>query len=380
MSTVEVEVLRKEAREKEKREIEELRQKYKQRQNQKKPKQTTDPEKQALIQQAQEKEQQEKEQIRQKLKQRQKLKNKTPTNTTNPEKQALIQQAQQKEQQEKEQIRQKYKQRQKLKNKTPTNTTIPEKQVHKQYKKQENKHRTTQKILEKEDLYKKALNIEVIENDDIWERFLIKKSKKNAERFNQLEKSYENALESDGIESEKLESEGVNSERLEMEGLENKGLESENLNVNKLDGETEDLETVDRSALLAKYNIKDVQEDEVTTLLENFDSSITDENVEEIEERLMETIKQSTLSHPKIEWVNVLVFLDENQMSGNIKILAEYDDRNLLKRIISDNNKKLEVELIQIALYEVWDVFTTLGVNTNDLESKIEVEVELDRA
>ncbi|WP_321423317.1 hypothetical protein [uncultured Methanobacterium sp.] len=377
MSTVEVEVLRKEAREKEKREIEELRQKYKQRQNQKNPKITTDPEKQALIQQAQQKEQQEKEQIRQKLKQRQKLKNKTPTN---PEKQALIQQAQQKEQQEKEQIRQKYKQRQKLKNKTPTNTTNPEKQFHKQHKKQENKTHTTPRILEKEDLYKKALNIEVIENDDIWERFLIKKSKKNAERFNQLEKSYENAFESDGIESEKLESEGVNSERLESEGLENKGLESENLNVNKLDGETEELETVDRSALLAKYNIKDVQEDDVTNLLENFDNSITDENVEEIEERLMETIKQSTLSHPKIEWVNVLVFLDENQMSGNIKILAEYDDRNLLKRIISDNNKKLEVELIQIALYEVWDVFTTLGVNTNDLESKIEVEVELDRA
>jgi len=339
MSTVEVEVLRKEAREKEKREIEELRQKYKQRQHQKKPKQTIDPEKQALIQQAQEKEQQEKEQIRQKLKQRQKLKNKTPTNTPNPEK-----------------------------------------QVHKQHKKQENRTHTTPKILEKEDLYKKALNIEVIENDDIWERFLIKKSNENAERFNQLDKSYENSFESDGIESEKLESEGVNSERLEREGLDNKGLESENLNVNKLDGETEELETVDRSALLDKYNIKDVPEDEVTNLLENFDSSITDENVEEIEERLMETIKQSTLSHPKIEWVNVLVFLDENQMSGNIKILAEYDDKNLLKRIISDNNKKLEVELIQIALYEVWDVFTTLGVNTNDLESKIEVEVELDRA
>ena len=334
MSTVEVEVLRKEAREKEKREIEELRQKYKQRQNQKNPKQTIDP-----------------------------------------EKQALIQQAQQKEQQEKEQIRQKYKQRQKLKNKTPTNTTNPEKQVHNQDQKQEIKPHVTPRILEKEDLYKKALNIEVIENDDIWERFLIKKSNENAERFNQLDTSYENALNSDELNNDELESEELKSEELESEGL-----ESENFKINKLDGEIEELETVDRSALLAKYNIKEVQEDDVTNLLENFDSSITDENVEEIEERLMETIKQSTLSHPKIEWVNVLVFLDENEMRGNIKILAEYDDKNLLKRIISDNNKKLEVELIQIALYEVWDVFTTLGVNINDLESKIEVEVELDRA
>ncbi len=365
MSTVEVEVLRKEAREKEKREIEELRQKYKQRQNQKKQKQTTDPEKQALIQQAQQKEQQEKEQIRQKLKQRQKLKHKTPPNTTNPEKQALIQQAQQKEQQEKEQIRQKYKQRQKLKHKTPPNTTNPEKQVHKQHKPTENKPHIALKKLEKEDLYKKALNREIIENDDVWERFLIKKSKQNAERFNPLRNSYEEELESDGLESE---------------GLKNEEFKSENFNISELDGETEELETVDRSALLAKYNINDIQDDDVTNLLENFDRSITDENVEEIEERLMETIKQSTLSHPKIEWVNVLVFLDKEEMDGNIKILAEYDDKNLLKRIISDNNKKLEVELIQIALYEVWDVFTTLGVNTNDLESKIEVEVELDRA
>jgi hypothetical protein len=82
------------------------------------------------------------------------------------------------------------------------------------------------------------------------------------------------------------------------------------------------------------------------------------------------------LSHPKIEWVNVLVFLD-TELEGNIKIFAEYADRRLLKHIISKNNEELEVELIQIALYEVWDVFTTLGVNIDNLESKVDVEVEL---
>nr|WP_319373378.1 hypothetical protein [uncultured Methanobacterium sp.] len=362
MSTVEVEILRKEAKEEEKREIEELRQKYKQRQKQRQqqntPQNNTNPEKEALIQQAQQQEQQEKEQIRQKLKQRQKQRQQqnTPQNNTNPEKEALIQQAQQQEQQEKEQIRQKYKQRQKQRQQqnTPQNTTYLEKEDNEQNK------NTTTKNPEKEDLYKRALNREIIENDDIWEQFLVKKSKQNAERFNQSEESYEYELESEGLETD--------------------GIESEKLGIAELNGENDQLETVDRSALLAKYNIKDVQEDDVTNLLENFDRSITDENVEEIEERLMETIKHSALSHPKIEWVNVLVFLDEEQMIGNIKILAEYDDKNFIKRIISDNNKKLEVELIQIALYEVWDVFTTLGVNTNDLESKIEVEVELDRA
>ena len=249
----------------------------------------------------------------------------------------------------------------------------------------EQDHNITTKNPEKEDLYKRALNREIIENDDIWEQFLVKKSKQNAERFNQFNESYEYELESEGIETDRLESNGLESEgletdRLESNGLETDGLESENLGISEFNGEIDQLETVDRSALLAKYSIKDAHEDDVTNLLENFDRSINYENVEEIEERLMETIKHSALSHPKIEWVNVLVFLDEEQMKGSIKILAEYDNKNFLKRIISDNNKKLEVELIQIALYEVWDVFTTLGVNTNDLESRIEVEVELDRA
>ncbi len=139
-------------------------------------------------------------------------------------------------------------------------------------------------------------------------------------------------------------------------------------------------QTVDRSAILAKYNIKDIQEDDVDQILENFDRPKIDENIEKIEEKIMLNIEKSALAHPKIEWVNVLVFFDEEELEGNIKIFAEYSDRSLLKLIIPEDNKKLEVELIQIALYEVWDVLTTLGVIIDDLESKIDVEIELDRA
>lgn len=139
-------------------------------------------------------------------------------------------------------------------------------------------------------------------------------------------------------------------------------------------------ETIDRSALLAKYNIHDVQEDDVDHILENFDKPIIDESVDKIEERIVLNIKNSALSHPQIQWVNVLVFLDEEELNGNIKIFAEYVEKGLLNRIRSEDNERLKVELMQIALYEVWDVFTTLGVNTDDLETKIEVEVEIDRA
>ena len=344
MSTVQVEVLRREAAEEERKEIERIREKYKERKTQlqyQKDSTTLDQEKQALIQQAEQQEQQEKEQIKQKYKQRQKN---GQLNTTNQEKQALIQQAELQEKEQIKQIRKKYKERQ---------TIIQQEKEQIKQELKPNKQDITTKNIKKEDLYKKALNREVTENNDIWERFLIK-SNPGAESFDHL-----------GEIDDKLDSDV---------------LESENLEITQLKGENEELKTVDRSAILAKYSITDIQEDDVNRILENFDRPIIDENIEEIEEKIVSNIKRVALSHPKIEWVNVLVFLDDKELEGNIKIFAEYDDGSLLKRIISEDNKKLEVELIQIALYEVWDVFTTLGVNIDDLESKIDVEIELDKA
>jgi|GEM_PF-1438540 len=348
MSTVQVEVLRREAVEEERKEIERIREKYKERKTllqYQKDSTTLDQEKQALIQQAEQQEQQEKEQIKQKYKQRQKNGQLNTTNhTTNQEIQALIQQAELQEKEQIRKIRKKYKERQ---------TIIQQEKEQIKQELKPNKQDITTKNIKKEDLYKKALNREITENNDIWERFLIK-SNPGAESFDHL-----------GEIDDKLESDV---------------LESENLKITELKGENEELKTVDRSAILAKYSITDIQEDDVNRILENFDRPIIDENIEEIEEKIGLNIKKSALSHPKIEWVNVLVFLDEEELEGNIKIFAEYDDGSLLKRIISEDNKKLEVELIQIALYEVWDVFTTLGVNIDDLESKIDVEIELDNA
>jgi len=415
MSTAELEVVRREAKDEEREELERIKKKYKERQKQRQlhdlPN-TAEQEKQALMEQALKQELQEKEQIRQKYKQRKQNGQLTTQPTTNTEKQKLIQQAQKQEQQEKEQIRQKLKQRRKyITEETLTEETPPE----------------------KEDLYKKALDMDVTDDEDIWNRYLLKKPKQDAESFNPLEEDpleevYDDELEIDVFESENLEITELESENWDIEEPESDypeieepkseyseigGLKSEDLDINnfkseysdadefeidyenvgefesddleldELEGESEELttaETVDRSALLAKYNIQDVQVDDVDHLLENFDRSLTDENVEKVERNIVEKITNSALSHPKIEWVNVLVFLDEETGEGTIKIFAEYADRSLLKRIISENTEQLEVELMQIALYDVWDVFTTLGVNTDYLESKIDVEVELDRA
>jgi hypothetical protein len=301
MNTVEVEVLRREAMEEEKEEIERIRKKYRERQKQGNPQNPIiDQEKQALIKKAQQQEQQEKEQLLKKYRERQKH-----GNQQNPiidqEKQALIKKAQQ-EQQEKELLLKKYQQRKTQKTDPSTN------------------------YLENKDLPES--NEELIVNDNF-------KGRGDRE-----------------LKVEKIEQEKGRSEELEL----------------------------DRSALLAKYNLKDVNDD-VEEILHRFDQSVYDEDVEKIEKKLTDRITTSALSHPKVQWVNVLVFFNEGELEGNIKIFAEYADKGLLNRIRSENNeRRLEFELIQAALYEVWDVFTTLGINIDDLDSKLDVEVELDRA
>ncbi len=264
MNTVEVEVLRREAMEEEKEEIERIRKKYRERQKQGNPQNP-------IIDQ---------------------------------EKQALIKKAQQQEQQEKELLLKKYQQRKTQKADPSTN------------------------YLENKDLPES--NEELIVND-------------NLKEFGRGDRE---------LKAEKIEWEEEISEELKL----------------------------DRSALLAKYNLKDVNDD-VEEILHRFDQSVYDEDVEKIEKKLTDRITTSALSHPKVQWVNVLVFFNEGELEGNIKIFAEYADKGLLNRIRSENNeRRLEFELIQAALYEVWDVFTTLGINIDNLDSKLDVEVELDRA
>jgi hypothetical protein len=347
------------------------------------------------------------ERIRKKYKERQKLKNNSKT--IDSEKQALIKQAQQQEQQEKEQLIQKYKQR--LQHKQENTTFI-----------------TTS---ENEDSHEKSIDHEATDRKSFGELFEKYNIDQEIESDIQLENDYlNNDVDSDALQSENrdleefeesneeiktddesaiLEDNYFNStlhenntivEKLDIEDLPEttevinstkthlKTTIDDNIDENRiLSGDVEDLgveneevETVDRTALMAKYNLLDVQEDDIDQILQDFDRTILDEDIEEIEEQLVERIKNSSLSHEKIEWVNVLVFFDEEELEGSIKIFAEYVDGGLLTRLRSDDIQRLELELMQLALYEVWDVFTTLGVNIDDLESKLDIEVALDRA
>jgi hypothetical protein len=120
--------------------------------------------------------------------------------------------------------------------------------------------------------------------------------------------------------------------------------------------ETEEVEEelpADRSELLKKYGIKEVQEEQVEGLLQTYKGGIIDdEDVEKVELVLMNTIKKSVLGVPKIRGTEVMVFLDNyKDLSGTINIIAEYESQGFINRIMGQSRtaNNLTRQIINIA-------------------------------
>ncbi|NYB51900.1 MAG: DUF2226 domain-containing protein, partial [Methanobacteriaceae archaeon] len=111
--------------------------------------------------------------------------------------------------------------------------------------------------------------------------------------------------------------------------------------------------TVDRSELLKKYGIKDVEDQEVEDLLQSYKGGIiNDDDVEKVELALMNLIKKSVLGIPKITGTEVMVFLDNyKELSGTINIITEYESQGFLNRIMGQNRTaaNLRRQIINIA-------------------------------
>ncbi len=110
---------------------------------------------------------------------------------------------------------------------------------------------------------------------------------------------------------------------------------------------------VDRSELLKKYGIKDVQDDDVENLLQSYSGGIIDDDdVERVELVLMNLIKKSVLGIPKIKGTEVMVFLDNyKDLSGTINIITEYESQGFLNRIMGQNRTAVNLrrQIINIA-------------------------------
>ena len=116
-------------------------------------------------------------------------------------------------------------------------------------------------------------------------------------------------------------------------------------------------ESIDRAELMKKYGLKDVGEEEVDNILESYKGgSLSDDDIEKIELTLMNKIKKSILSIPKIKGTEVMVFLENaSELAGTINIITEYESKGFLSRFMGeskdlDNLKKQIINITQIEI------------------------------
>ncbi len=160
---------------------------------------------------------------------------------------------------------------------------------------------------------------------------------------------------------------------------------SENLNAS-IESSEKDLERnpmekitetpMDRSELMKKYGIKDIQEEDVSNILESYKGgSVSDEDVEKIELTLMNKIKKSILAIPKIKGAEVMVFLDNaDGLSGKVNIMIESDTKGFLSRIMGDSKDiNLERQIIEISEIEIRKSFRKFP----EIVDKFNVNVEI---
>ncbi len=125
--------------------------------------------------------------------------------------------------------------------------------------------------------------------------------------------------------------------------------------------ESEEELTLDRSELLKKYGIEDVEEEQIESLLQTYKGGIIeDEDVEKVEFVLMNTIKKSVLGVPKIKGTEVMVFLDNfKDLTGSINIIVEYESQGFFNRLIGQSkiSNNLTQQIINIAEIQIKKCF-----------------------
>ncbi|NPV64114.1 MAG: DUF2226 domain-containing protein [Methanobacteriaceae archaeon] len=111
--------------------------------------------------------------------------------------------------------------------------------------------------------------------------------------------------------------------------------------------ETEKIEKpLNREEVMKKYGLKDIDEEEVEKVLENYKGgAITTIDIERVELTLMNKIKKSIIGIPDIKSVEVMVFLENlPELEGDIKVLIERESKGLLSRLMGGAMKEEELK------------------------------------
>jgi len=192
---------------------------------------------------------------------------------------------------------------------------------------------------------------------------------------NKTSSESEDNTDDDNILTEEISSTELSSENVSFNSDEKSTElpleESENSEMPEMDPEP-----LDRTELLRKYGIKDIQEEDVENILESYKGgSVSDEDVEKIELTLMNRIKKSILGIPKIKGAEVMVFLENSrELTGKVNIFIETESKGFLSRIMGDSNDmKLEKQIVDMSQIEIRKSFRKYP----EIVEKFEVNVEI---
>ncbi|MEN4006135.1 MAG: DUF2226 domain-containing protein [Methanobacteriaceae archaeon] len=138
-----------------------------------------------------------------------------------------------------------------------------------------------------------------------------------------------------------------------------------------------EVEDLDREELMEKYGLKDLREEEVDSILKTYKGgSLSDDDVEKIELILMNKIKKSIISIPKIRACEVMVFLDNTlKLSGTVNIITECKTDGLLSRIMGKSRdlENLKRQIINITQMELKKSFRKYPEIVDDFEINVEI-------
>lgn len=131
-------------------------------------------------------------------------------------------------------------------------------------------------------------------------------------------------------------------------------------------------EPMDRSKLMEKYGIKEMNDDDVDGILDDYKGgSLNDDDVEKIEFSLMNKIKKSIFGIPKIKGAEVMVFLENSlELTGDINIIIEYEAKGFFSRLMGEskdieNLRRQVINIVQIEIKKSFRKYPEIVSNFN---------------
>lgn len=133
-------------------------------------------------------------------------------------------------------------------------------------------------------------------------------------------------------------------------------------------------ELTERYNLLEKYGLKDMEEDDVETLLGVRNSNLDNKDLENMERVLNKKIYNAITSLNSIKKAAVETLMEtDDELYGTINIIVEYEPQGFLEKIIGNSNiNEVYTDVFEAAQIEIMEFFE----KSPELVENFEINVE----